>query len=76
MAAYSSRSEKITVTIPDAMVVGYDMGVVFTLEGNFKRIETDPVPFLSVYLRLLDLTDHSIIHCTLLDTVVRLDRKS
>ena len=58
-----SRKEEITITSPDSALINDAMRIVFTIKGRIKRIETNAFAFSSISLCLLDLTDHSIIHC-------------
>jgi hypothetical protein len=72
MAATTASVEEIAIALPHSILELNCMRVVLTLKCHLERFEVDSVTLLSVALRLVDLTDHPIIHLAKSPSMVKL----
>ena len=68
VAAYITRGEEITVTVPGAVVVFHCMGnlVVIALKLDPQKLELDAFALFGIDFGFLNFTDHPIVHNFLL----------
>jgi hypothetical protein len=62
MTATKVSDEKLAVTLKDAMIEFYFVGIVITIKGKLEGLELEPISFFCIALGFLNLADHPIVH--------------
>jgi hypothetical protein len=62
MTATQVGNKKLAVTLKDAVIESYFVGIVIANKCELKLFELEPVPFFSIALGFLNLADQPIVH--------------
>jgi hypothetical protein len=62
MTATQVGDKKLTVTLKNAVIELYFVGIVIAIEGKLEPLELKPVSLFSIALGFLNLADQPIVH--------------
>jgi hypothetical protein len=62
VAAPAATLEKVTITLPDAILHPHRVRIILTIEGHVERFEANAITFLGITLGFVDLPDHARVH--------------
>jgi hypothetical protein len=62
MAAATTRTEKVAIAMPVAVIIDNSMGIILPIHCHSELFEMKALTFLGIALGLIDLANHSRIH--------------
>jgi hypothetical protein len=63
MAAALVRKEELAIAFKAAILKGYTVIVIVTMEGKVELIEAEALPVFGIAFGFLAFSDQSIVHC-------------